>query len=253
MVDRADSAPADIVPGLLTSTLRSAGVEVRVGGGASCTFSSTPTSDGHRRSTEKVKRKPPTRTSTQPSKFEVRALGALPSLISGPRAATTCLSPSREPPPPDNEALAIGIAGQGFDGNLTSDSTRLDGYVLSTDIAPTILGRLGIGVPDEMSGQPIRSEGERRPGGGRIAGRADGGDPRAARAGGRLRPARLARAAGARSRLSSRGALARPGGAARRPLRRLPAADPACSARRSSRARGSNSCWRSSARRCSRR
>jgi hypothetical protein len=35
----------------------------------------------------------------------------------------------------------------------------MDGYVLSTDIAPTILERLGIAVPSEMSGQPISSEG----------------------------------------------------------------------------------------------
>ena len=55
--------------------------------------------------------------------------------------------------------MPIGIAGRGFDGNLTSDSTRMDGYVLSTDVAPTILRYLGIGVPAEMSGQPIRAEG----------------------------------------------------------------------------------------------
>ncbi|MEX2107602.1 MAG: hypothetical protein WD827_01795 [Solirubrobacterales bacterium] len=63
-----------------------------------------------------------------------------------------------EPPPPESHALAIGIAGQGFDGNLTSDSTRLDGYVLSTDLAPTILRRFGLAVPSEMSGEPIRTE-----------------------------------------------------------------------------------------------
>ncbi len=63
------------------------------------------------------------------------------------------------PPPAKNGALAIGIAGRGFDGDLTSDSTRLDGYVLSTDVAPTILLRLGVGVPSQMSGQPIRAEG----------------------------------------------------------------------------------------------
>jgi len=60
--------------------------------------------------------------------------------------------------------LAIGIAGRGFDGNLTSDSTRTNGYVLSTDIAPTILGWFGAPVPSEMSGQPIRSEGSVDPG-----------------------------------------------------------------------------------------
>ena len=60
--------------------------------------------------------------------------------------------------------MAVGIAGRGFGGNLTSDSTRLDGYVLSTDVAPTILDWFGIEIPAEMSGQPIRSEGAVDPG-----------------------------------------------------------------------------------------
>ncbi len=67
------------------------------------------------------------------------------------------------PPPAENEALAIGVAGRGFDGNLTSDSTRLGGYVLSTDVAPTILARLGVAIPSEMSGRPIRAEGTADP------------------------------------------------------------------------------------------
>jgi hypothetical protein len=58
-----------------------------------------------------------------------------------------------------DDPLPIGIAGEGFHGDLTSDSTRLDGYVLSTDVAPTILQRFGVEAPSEMSGQPIRSEG----------------------------------------------------------------------------------------------
>jgi hypothetical protein len=62
-------------------------------------------------------------------------------------------------PPEKNGALAIGIAGRGFEGDLTSDSTRTDGYVLTTDVAPTILARFGVAVPSAMSGQPIRAEG----------------------------------------------------------------------------------------------
>ncbi len=62
-------------------------------------------------------------------------------------------------PPAKNGALAIGVAGRGFDGDLSSNSTRTNGYVLSTDVAPTILSRLGIAVPSQMSGQSIRSEG----------------------------------------------------------------------------------------------
>ena len=65
------------------------------------------------------------------------------------------------PPAAEREVLAIGVAGEGFDGNLTSDTTRTPGFVLATDIGPTILGLYGIDQPDEMSGDPIRSEGER--------------------------------------------------------------------------------------------
>jgi hypothetical protein len=119
VVDRADSAPADIVPGLLGLTLKRAG-----------------------------------------ERCEVRGIGIaeLAALVRGLRGDDLLIAIER-PPPATNEALAIGIAGRGFDGNLTSDSTRLDGYVLSTDIAPTILQRLGVAIPPEMSGQPIRSEG----------------------------------------------------------------------------------------------
>ena len=45
----------------------------------------------------------------------------------------------------DQELLPAGIAGPGYDGNLTSASTRTDGVVLTTDIAPTVLEHLGTG------------------------------------------------------------------------------------------------------------
>ena len=120
VVRRGESAPAEIVPGLLASTLVAAG-----------------------------------------KGFAVRdlGLGRLRSLVGGLGGSDLLIAIER-PPPAKNRALAIGIAGRGFDGNLTSGSTRLDGYVLSTDLAPTILARLGVGVPAQMSGQPIRSEGE---------------------------------------------------------------------------------------------
>jgi len=116
---RAESAPADIVPGLLAATLRRAGRGCRV------------------RSLD---------------------LGQLSALVRGLRGSDLVVAFER-PPPAKDEALAIGIVGRGFDGNLTSDSTRTAGYVLSTDIAPTILGRFGIAAPAAMSGQAIRSEG----------------------------------------------------------------------------------------------
>jgi hypothetical protein len=118
VVERAESAPADIVPGLLKATLRRAGVPSRL--------------------------------------FEVRrtSLGRLPQA-----ASYGLLIAIARPTGRSDEPLPIGISGAGFDGNLTSDSTRTSGYVLSTDVAPTILQRFEIDVPSQMSGQPIRSEG----------------------------------------------------------------------------------------------
>jgi hypothetical protein len=119
VVERAESAPAEIVPGLLAATLAEHG-----------------------------------------QKCEVRSvgLGGLSGLVRGLKGNDLLIAIGRAPPA-KNGALAIGVAGRGFDGDLTSDSTRTDGYVLSTDVAPTILSRLGIAVPSQMSGQPIRSEG----------------------------------------------------------------------------------------------
>ena len=119
VVERAESAPAEIVPGLLAATLAERG-----------------------------------------QKCEVRSVGlnGLAGLVRGLRGNDLLIAVGRAPPA-KNEALVMGVAGRGFDGDLTSDSTRTNGYVLSTDIAPTILSRLGIAVPSQMSGQAIRAEG----------------------------------------------------------------------------------------------
>jgi len=85
-------------------------------------------------------------------------LRQLSALVRGLRGNDLVVAIERAPPE-KNRQLAIGIAGHGFDGDLTSDSTRTGGYVLSTDIAPTILARLGVAIPGAMSGQPIRAEG----------------------------------------------------------------------------------------------
>jgi hypothetical protein len=119
VIGRAESAPADIEPGLFAATLRKAG--------KTCGIESLTL----RQLAKAVKHLPD---------------GDL--LIAIERA-----------PPAKDHALAIGVAGPEFNGNLISGSTRLDGYVLSTDIAPTVLARLGIPVPPAMSGQPIRSKG----------------------------------------------------------------------------------------------
>ncbi|HET9154541.1 MAG TPA: hypothetical protein VFN85_10560 [Solirubrobacterales bacterium] len=118
VVERAESAPADVVPFLLKKTLR----------------------ENHVRS--------------QFAEIARASLDRLP-----PRGSYRLLIAIAWPTGESDEPVPIGIAGRGFHGNLTSDSTRTDGYVLSTDVAPTILEHFGIPVPSAMSGQPIRSEG----------------------------------------------------------------------------------------------
>jgi hypothetical protein len=158
VVNRADSAPADIVPGLLTASLEDAGVGVRARGGTSCTFSSRSTSEGGPRSTKKLSETP--RPHAHSATLEVRSatLDQLPSLASRLSAGDLLVAISR-PTGKSDAPLAVGIAGEGFGGDLISDSTRTDGYVLSTDLAPTILERFDVEIPAEMSGQPIGSEG----------------------------------------------------------------------------------------------
>jgi hypothetical protein len=121
VIERAESAPADIEPGLLAATLHRAGEGCEV-------------------------------ASLTPRQL-AKAVGRL-------RGNDLLIAIERAPPAKDG-ALAIGIAGNNSSirGELTSDSTRTRGYVLSTDVAPTILRRFGLAVPHAMSGRPIRAEG----------------------------------------------------------------------------------------------
>jgi hypothetical protein len=158
VVERAESAPADIVPGLLTSSLEAAGLDVRARGEASCTFSAHSTSDGGDHSTKKLSGTP--RPDVPQSAFEVSEMSlADASSLAGSLPPQGLLIAIARPSGETDDLLPIGIAGPGFDANLTSGSTRMDGYVLSTDVAPTILKYFGVDVPSEMSGQAIESEG----------------------------------------------------------------------------------------------
>jgi hypothetical protein len=65
-------------------------------------------------------------------------------------------------PTGDGGLTPIGIAGQGFHGELTSDSTRTRGYVLSTDLLPTVLQAFGADADLSSHGvtaDSIRGEG----------------------------------------------------------------------------------------------
>jgi hypothetical protein len=157
---RARSAPAEIVPGLLASTLERAGMGARVAAGVGGAALVAANRDGRVRSAARC----PQRGCAG---LTVRSLPAegLPALVGRQRGGDLLIAIERPPPEREGEQLSIGIAGGGFapGGELTSDGTRLDGLVLSTDVAPTVLERFGVEVPGAVSGSPIRAEGEADP------------------------------------------------------------------------------------------
>ena len=64
-------------------------------------------------------------------------------------------------PPAEAELLPTGavFGDETRHGLLTSSTTRRDGMVAITDYAPTVLRWLGLDVPDDMQGRPIRATG----------------------------------------------------------------------------------------------
>jgi hypothetical protein len=162
IVDRAESAPADIVPGLLASALAEAGTRSPRGAAIEAAPDLLTPALLATDTAGRIGRLPPgcdlSARCGPPVSVGNARVAELPALIRALRGGDLLIALERAPPEED-AALAIGMAGSGFDGNLTSDSTRMEGYVLSTDLAPTILARLGAAVPEEMSGEPIRAEG----------------------------------------------------------------------------------------------
>ncbi len=145
--ERAESAPDEIEPGLLRQVVRGSGFGVFTKGAASCPLlgmeADTGISDGSPLGTLQV---------------EEARLGqaALTARFLGRRGLVIAIA---MPTGKTGDPIPIGIAGAGFHGDLTSDTTRTNGYVSSTDVAPTIIEFFGAKVPDAMIGQAIRSEG----------------------------------------------------------------------------------------------
>ncbi len=167
IVRRADSAPAEIVPGLLAASLQDRGVPAIADRGTGSAALIAADREGRLE-----RASPPGCLVRRCAGMAVVAAtpAALSELVASLRGDDLLIAFER-PPPARRESLAIGIAGEGFDGNLTSDSTRTPGYVLATDLAPTVLERYGLDVPSQMSGAAIRSEGTVDPGA--VARRAD--------------------------------------------------------------------------------
>jgi hypothetical protein len=154
ILERADGAPADVVPGLLASTLEQAGIPVRADASAGRGALIGADESG------RIRRPAATCGASGCPGVLVRAatVDGLPELASRLDRGDLLIAMGR--PPPRFRLLALGIMGPGSGGGvLTSSSTRTDGLVTSTDLGPTILARLGVAFPAEMNGREIRAEG----------------------------------------------------------------------------------------------
>ena len=154
VLERAAGAPADIVPGLLATTIAREHNYVSAGPRAGAAELAAVDREGR-----VSDRTPCPRTSCVGMRVTAVDTERLSGRSLRPSGDDLLIAIERPPPEDKGEQLAVGITGRGFDGQLTSDSTRRDGLVLSTDLAPTILERLRLDVPDAMSGSRIRAEG----------------------------------------------------------------------------------------------
>jgi hypothetical protein len=146
-ISRAESAPDEIEPGLLARELKKGYVAGFGEGQAACPLGIVGSLEG---------------SGGFFSVIELSLAGAeRVARRSGPSTLVIAIA---TPTGKTDEPIPIGIAGPGFDGDLTSDTTRTNGYVTSTDVAPTILGYFGLPVPSQMIGQGIRSAGSVDPG-----------------------------------------------------------------------------------------
>jgi hypothetical protein len=159
VVARAESAGLEIHPGFLGSLLRRNGLDPGVAGpsGSAGSAGLAVTSLTGRLSRAPDECPGPdcyapvtvsTQSLTEAARFSTeRRAGELMIVIEGPPAES-------------GDQLAIAIAGPGFSGMLRSASTRTPGYVLTTDIAPTVLRHFDLGTPPAMSGLAIGSGGQ---------------------------------------------------------------------------------------------
>ncbi len=155
VVSRAEDAPADIVPGVLASTLEDAGVGI-----AARPLAGSPAliaADREGRIDRTASCEPGLCPGVTVLSVEPADLQALADRV---RPGSGDMLIAIERPPPERDLLAVGVVGDGFSGRaVTSDSTRMDGYVLATDLLPTILESYGIAIPDAVDGQAIEPTG----------------------------------------------------------------------------------------------
>jgi hypothetical protein len=155
---RAESAPADIDPGLLGSTLGDAGIPVAAEDDSGLSTLMAVNRAGAVRIVGIERCVTDCGDGLSVMRARLRELRTIAMSI-GPDDLLIAIAVGQ---PAEQELLPAGIKGPGFEeGNLTSASTRTEGIVSSIDLAPTILEHFGVEVPSEVKGAEITTSGER--------------------------------------------------------------------------------------------
>jgi len=175
IVERADTAPQTIVPGLLASSIP--GGVAYVGDATRLQETVIPAADEVGRISSLALAD--TTDTARRAEAEADIYGLVVVATSpgykGLRELRQILA-RREPgqlviaqqTPPDGAILPLlpmGIAGlgDGAPSGITSDSTNMPNLVAGIDIAPTVLDHLGLEIPEDMKGRVMRTEGDRQP------------------------------------------------------------------------------------------
>jgi hypothetical protein len=171
-VARAESAPADIVPGLLASSIPGGGAYAGIRGetnqqalvaatraGVVNTVSLGPGETVAARANALLARSRLVVALLPPGYAGDRQLD---QLIAARRAGELLIALEDPPPFSGPQLLWTGIAGLGpADAGLTSTTTHIDGVAAAIDLLPTILQHLGEPLPKGVRGEPIEIAGPR--------------------------------------------------------------------------------------------
>src|SRR5689334_15223126 len=164
-VARANAAPGDVTPGLLASTLQRSGGRVAYLGVSGAERSEALAAADESGQVQTFAEGPAPELVSRalalwrPGSLLVARLpdaAALGRLLAarGPRDLVYVV---QAPPARGLRLLPTGVAGPGYRGVLRSGTTRVTGLIAATDVAPTVLGALGLHVPSKMQGERIES------------------------------------------------------------------------------------------------
>lgn len=170
---RAESAPADIVPGLLASSIPGGVGYVGITDEPNLEAVAASDRDGAIPSVSIGSPETVAKRTEELLRDHRFVVALLPPGFAGDRQLDQLIAQrsddqlliAEQAPPPFRgpQLLWTGVVGlrSGSGGSFTSATTHLDGVAAGIDLLPTILDHLGVAVPDDVRGQQIRLAGVR--------------------------------------------------------------------------------------------